>query len=263
MDRINGANWIDIGGGKRGFRDRNTVAGLPGTEVTAMFMNGVQEEILNVVESFGFEPEAADLSQLLKCFEIILFGHGAVALSAPGSGSWVVPEDVYLLMVETYGAAGGGACIADYWTAMGGSGGGYSLGFIEVNPGQSIPWVVGAGGAAGTLGDTAGSGAAGGTTSFGGVLGATGGDGGSAVWGVGSAGVGFGGALNLAGQAGEVGGSGVYAAAGGSGAGPHGGFGDQTSSLPGTWPGGGGSGFVDEATTSTTAGANGGIIIRY
>lgn len=64
MDRTDGQNYIDIGGGRRGFRDQNVDAGVPGTRVTAAFLNSLQEEILTVIENAGFTPAAADWRQL-------------------------------------------------------------------------------------------------------------------------------------------------------------------------------------------------------
>lgn len=56
MDRVNGADWFDIGGGKRGFRGQNAGLGIPGTEVTDDFLNDVQENILHVIEQEGLAP---------------------------------------------------------------------------------------------------------------------------------------------------------------------------------------------------------------
>lgn len=64
MDRTDGQNYIDIGGGRRGFRDQNVDAGVPGTRVTAAFLNSLQEEILTAIENAGITPAAADWSQL-------------------------------------------------------------------------------------------------------------------------------------------------------------------------------------------------------
>ncbi|MBX6376292.1 MAG: hypothetical protein IRZ13_18960 [Acetobacteraceae bacterium] len=71
MDRINGANTVDIGGGKRGFRDRNLLAGLSGTQVTAAFLNAVQEELLAVIEGAGLAPDENDWTQLRKAIQIL------------------------------------------------------------------------------------------------------------------------------------------------------------------------------------------------
>lgn len=66
MDRINGADTVDIGGGKRGFQDEDLLGPVTGTEVTALWLNMVQEEIAAVVEASGMELDPADWSQLLK-----------------------------------------------------------------------------------------------------------------------------------------------------------------------------------------------------
>lgn len=50
MERVNGEDWVDIGVGKRGFRDRNDDAGVAGTEITADFLNDVQEEVSAIIE---------------------------------------------------------------------------------------------------------------------------------------------------------------------------------------------------------------------
>jgi hypothetical protein len=79
MDRINGANTIDIGGGRRGFRDRNAVGGLAGTEVTADFLNALQEEVLAVIAAASLAPDAGDLTQLLKSIRLLISDRYAVA----------------------------------------------------------------------------------------------------------------------------------------------------------------------------------------
>lgn len=66
MDRIIGANTIDLGGGKRGFRGKDTVAGIAGTELAALWHNAIQEEIVGLVEAAGFAPSNADFAQLRR-----------------------------------------------------------------------------------------------------------------------------------------------------------------------------------------------------
>lgn len=66
MDRINGANTVDIGGGKRGFRKKNKAAGLSGTEVTEVFMNNLQEENLALIEGTGQVASDADQKQVFR-----------------------------------------------------------------------------------------------------------------------------------------------------------------------------------------------------
>ena len=66
MDRINGLNFVDIGGGKRGFRKKNKAAGIAGTEVTEVHMNALQEEVLYCIEQSGQVPAINDWTQLWK-----------------------------------------------------------------------------------------------------------------------------------------------------------------------------------------------------
>lgn len=66
MDRIAHSSAVDIGGGRRGFRSKDTVAGIPGTVVTAGHMNALQEELLALIELAGLVPNAADLQQLVR-----------------------------------------------------------------------------------------------------------------------------------------------------------------------------------------------------
>lgn len=83
MDRINGANTVDIGGGRRGFRDRNLLAGLSGTQVTAEFLNALQEEVLGVIEGAGLTPAAENLTQLRTAIGLMIAGQARAHLTAP------------------------------------------------------------------------------------------------------------------------------------------------------------------------------------
>lgn len=71
MDRINGADTIDIGGGRRGFRDENLVTGTAGTVVTALHLNSMQEEVLKVITEAGLVPSDADWTQLWQALQIL------------------------------------------------------------------------------------------------------------------------------------------------------------------------------------------------
>lgn len=64
MDRIDGPTAVDIGGGRMGFRGKDTVAGVPGTAVRAKWLNAFQEEAVGFVEKTGQEPSYDDLNQL-------------------------------------------------------------------------------------------------------------------------------------------------------------------------------------------------------
>ncbi|QRF49994.1 hypothetical protein D4A92_00305 [Rhizobium rosettiformans] len=82
MDRINGAGTIDIGTGRRGFRDEDLVLGQEGTEVKALWLNMTQEEILYVVESTGMDPSPDDWSQLAKAIQSSRMNFAAAGGSA-------------------------------------------------------------------------------------------------------------------------------------------------------------------------------------
>lgn len=79
MDRINGANTVDIGGGRRGFRSEDLVNGLVGTEVTSLHMNAMQEEIMKVIEEANLVPHDGDWSQLWQALKILGVSVGALA----------------------------------------------------------------------------------------------------------------------------------------------------------------------------------------
>jgi hypothetical protein len=101
MDRTTGADNIDIGGGRRGFRDQNRAAGLTGTEVNAAFLNGVQEEILAVIEDADLAPSSGDWTQLLQAirkqienvrvllpiFPEVLTSDGKFTVTSPAAGA--------------------------------------------------------------------------------------------------------------------------------------------------------------------------------
>ncbi|QIB34737.1 hypothetical protein [Ancylobacter pratisalsi] len=81
MDRVNGEDWVDIGGGKRGFRGQNDVAGLPGTEIASAWLNGVQEEILTPIEKSGGVAAAGANDLLAKAIR----SHGLNLVVAGGT----------------------------------------------------------------------------------------------------------------------------------------------------------------------------------
>ncbi|WP_417423631.1 DUF2793 domain-containing protein [Hoeflea sp.] len=66
MDRINGAGTVDIGGGRQGFRSEDLPTGVEGTEVTAEWLNAVQENILKVIEEAGLALDVNDWSLLWR-----------------------------------------------------------------------------------------------------------------------------------------------------------------------------------------------------
>lgn len=64
MDRIQGDDTADLGGGKRGFRGRNMSAGQRGTEVREAWLNDLQEELVTLIEACGLLPTLGNRSQI-------------------------------------------------------------------------------------------------------------------------------------------------------------------------------------------------------
>jgi hypothetical protein len=64
MDRINGQRTVDIGSGRRGFRKKDAAVGVAGTELTPLWFNAVQEELLYLIEQAELVPAANDWTQI-------------------------------------------------------------------------------------------------------------------------------------------------------------------------------------------------------
>lgn len=195
--------------------------------------------------------------------------------------TWVCPEGVTKVFVETYGAGGGGR--TDTTNGGGGGGGGaYSSGTITVTPGVSYSIVVGTGGGAGTAGGDSyfdagaavkAKGGSGGTGTAGAAGGVAASGAGSTKWGGGTGGAfnatkggGGGGAAGASvnGKNGllDANGGGVASNAGaGFGAGGQGNT--AASGSNGTAYGGGGGGGTKTASTTGGTGANGAVILTY
>jgi len=209
---------------------------------------------------------------------------GAGCNGAAVTGTWIVPCDVTAITVEIYGGGGGGGGrgggsnggFYDTRGGGGGGGGGYSTITINVTPGSSFNYSIGAGGCGGSGqddgedGDNGNNGSAttfsgtdaGGTsvnlTANGGTRG-TGGDGSEGAAGSGGAGgTASGGSTNTPGTAGNNGNSG-NGGNGGNGAGPGGGAGGVGNGANGAAYGGGGAGGGDPGGN----GAAGGLLITY
>lgn len=149
MERINHSSAIDIGGGRRGFRSKDTVAGIPGTVATATHLNAVQEELMAVIEAAGFVEDGADLTLLLKALRRIAAKRTRVRIIATGAGTFVVPAGVYTLITTCWAAGGGGGFNSNGGAPSGGASGGYAWRVWSVVPGQTILFDVGVGGLGG------------------------------------------------------------------------------------------------------------------
>lgn len=67
---------------------------------------------------------------------------GAVTFGA-GAGTWTVPEGVRRIRYILVGQGGQGGWNTGFYAPGGGGGGGYfTTGYMDVTPGQSIPWII-------------------------------------------------------------------------------------------------------------------------
>lgn len=139
----------------------------------------VYQELGNLITAAGLTPDDATLTQVLQAVQR---RSGLQVLSTVGSGNFVVPANVYRIYYEVWGGGGGGggSQASDASTvsvANGGEGGSHAEGYLDVTPGQSIAYTVGARGAAGApnaAGGTGGSSIFGGITALGGAGGGVG-----------------------------------------------------------------------------------------
>ena len=124
----------------------------------------------------------------------LLINAKLATVSLSGSGTWTVPNGVYLINFTMVGGGGGSTgCGSSNNAGACGGGGGWLKKRIGVNPGQTFSYACGAGGSGVAAGSNAGTG---GTTTFG-AYSATGGNGGNGTFDSGgSGGVGTGGDLN-------------------------------------------------------------------
>jgi hypothetical protein len=200
-----------------------------------------------------------------------LFGQckfqGKVDLLTSGSGSWIVPGGVLRLLVSCVGGGGGGGGADTDATAYanGGGGGGTIIcaGLkqeMNVIPGQSISYSVGAGGLGSASGASPSAGGDGGNSTFGSLVGYGGGGGGRGTSGAGIGGTGAAGGFGACGDTPPYD-SGVHVGGGGGGAGGRGATVNNVATAGGY--GGGGGGACGQVVGSGANGGSGIIIIEY
>lgn len=227
------------------------------------------------------------------CSLILLAAIGQdVTIAGPGgcnagaiTGTWQVPCNVTAITIHVYGGGGGaggggGGSNGGLFNTRGGGGGGggaHASTTINVIPGSTFSYSIGAGGCGGgngSDGNRGDDGSNGGSTTFSGTAlggatitlfaggGARGGGGsgsGNSPGGGGAGGTASGGTTNDAGGNGNAG-NGGNGGAGGNGAGPAGGAGGPSTNNPGSTYGGGGAGG---GNSDGGRGAEGGIVIYY
>lgn len=88
MDRITGAHVATVEG-KRQFADRDALNGVHGTNVTAAWLNAIQEEVLGVIEGAGLDPDDESWTQLKTAILALAATvvTAALPLSIPNGGT--------------------------------------------------------------------------------------------------------------------------------------------------------------------------------
>jgi hypothetical protein len=256
-------------------------AGLPassGSQVTPAADNG-WIALYQITVGFGQTTIAASDISVIPTAPFVAYklpalrpGVASGVQSFSTSGNFVIPPGVTQVDVEVWGGGSGSYASVPGLPSGGGSGGGYARKLVTgLMPGQTIPVVVGAGGAKGT---TSGAAAGpGGTSSFGQFVSATGGSLNSLDTpstpqnGATPPGVGVGGDVNLTGSAGQAGILNQYLG-GAGGAAPMGGAQNSgTYGNTGYFPGGGASGAGTGANGNSAfdggAGAGGLVVVRW
>lgn len=119
MDRISTATKaVDLfGAGKHGFRNGDLAGGIPPTDFNADWFNGVQEELLAVIEAAGLVPAGADLTQLRKAIDVMIRRRAGAFCLAGGTVDAITGDfnpditaltDGLCVMVRAAGANGSG-----------------------------------------------------------------------------------------------------------------------------------------------------------
>lgn len=267
-----------FGAGKDGFRNSNLGLGIAATDFNADWPNGVQEEIMAVIEAAGLVASGGDLTQLKQAILLLCVGRLRNIQIFASSGTYTPTAGTKAVRVRLVGGggAGGGSQATNASQIAFGTGGGYGgygEGYFTAGF-AGVAVTVGAAGAR-NLGTNGGGG---GASSFGALISVNGGGGGGSYGptsapltaGLGNgAGVGSGGYLQLPGQTGGYGfmtaGNFGYSGRGASGIWGAGG-GEQNGSgdgVAGSGYGAGGSGGMSPISSTVRYGGNGtsGLVI--
>lgn len=101
MDRIDSFNAVDIGGGKMGFQDQILSSGSgsqEGTWVSSDWLNGIQEELMTVIEAAGLAGDKTKSNLLALAIQS---GKLNYAVATGAANAWVVAP---ALALKAYGA---------------------------------------------------------------------------------------------------------------------------------------------------------------
>lgn len=106
MDRINTATKaVDLfGAGKHGWKNSNLGIGQVATDFNAEWCNGVQEELLGVIEGAGIAPNSGLLTQLMKAIRRITGGNITTVNAANSPLNLTADHAGLVIMDATAGA---------------------------------------------------------------------------------------------------------------------------------------------------------------
>ena len=100
MDRTSGTNYATTGG-KRYFANQNLGAGIPGTEIEAVWQNGVQEELAGIIEGAGITLDASNNVQALRAIKRLAGANTSAVLTV---NTTLTPDNAGMVIVNaTFG----------------------------------------------------------------------------------------------------------------------------------------------------------------
>lgn len=167
MKRISTATRVinKFGAGKDGFTDGSVVGGVASTDLEASWFDGVQEEIMNVLQGAGIAPDGSDLTQLRQAIMAITPGRFMAVKVISATGVYTPTAGTKVAVGEGVGGGGAGGgtptAAAAATAASGGAAGSYGR-FVVFNP-VPVTITIGAKG----LGVANAAGGNGGQTSYG------------------------------------------------------------------------------------------------
>ena len=118
MDRISTATKsVDLfGSGKHGFKDGNLGTGVAPTDLNAEWFNGVQEELLNVIEYASIVPAAGTRNQVRLAIQAIIAASG---IQQPGEVTFFARNSAPTGYMKCNGAAVSRTTYATLFAAIG------------------------------------------------------------------------------------------------------------------------------------------------
>lgn len=101
MDRINTATKAEdlFGAGKHGWKNSNASLGIVATDFNADWPNGVQEELLSIIEGAGIVPDVATRTQVRQAVKR-LFGGNVTTVNAANSPFALTADHAGLVIMD-------------------------------------------------------------------------------------------------------------------------------------------------------------------